>query len=133
MSKCSSNWTDDELHTALAGRYPGLKFLRVWVQDASDEALLEGDDLRVFFTVSGSAADLERYRFADSSWWARVPPSGEGRNVVTEGLGQAYKVWRNKKGYRVENGEYDDGLDRIAAVMVPALLPWCRRNAEPDR
>jgi hypothetical protein len=124
MSIQGTSWTRDELCWALARRYPGLKFLSVQVDGASDEALIAGDDLRVFFTVSGSAADLERHRFAEPSWWATVPPSGEGRMVATEGLGQAYRVWRNKKGYRIQSGEYVNGLDRVAAVMMPALLPW---------
>lgn len=130
LTECRSG----ALCAALHQRYPGLKFLNVLIEIASDEELVEGGELvqRILFTVSGSAADLERHRFADPSWWPAIPASGEGRNAGTEGLGRAWRVWRNKKGYRLEFAEYDDGLDRVAAVMVSALLPW-RRNVAPGR
>jgi hypothetical protein len=118
---------DAAVNAALARAYPGLRFA-VRIYPMCDQQMKRGfdDDLvEVTFTVSGSAEDLVRHRFADPAWLHNMGSQRSRRGLLkTEGLGSASWIRRTKGGFSVNGGRYDDGLDRITALFVPQLLPW---------
>ena len=122
---------------ALGSRYAGLRFLQVSILVQSDMAIEiypEGDLIQVSFDVAGSAVALERHRFGHPSWWAGVqtgmPRTGRQR-LCTPGLGSAYAVFRNRSGYRISGARYDDALDRLLPLFMPALLGRLTRHHPP--
>jgi hypothetical protein len=113
---------------ALRPRYPGIRFNRVEIHAFTDQDLLEHpnpdvDLIRISFSVSGDAADLERYRFVHPSWWALIPEDRKSTmHPETKGFGDCYILQRTKNGFRVDSGSYEDGLDRICPLLMPQLL-----------
>jgi hypothetical protein len=118
------------VNAALACAFPGLRFA-VGIYPLSDQQIKghgSDDDLvEVHFNVSGSAEDLVRHRFADPGWLHNMGSHrGARRLLTTKGLGACSWVRRTKTGFSINGARYDDGLDRIAAIFVPAMLEPCR-------
>jgi hypothetical protein len=116
------------LCAALTPRYPAIRFNRVEISAFTDQDLLEHpnpdvDLVCISFSVSGAAADLERHGFVHPDWWALIP---EGRKSTmhpqTSGFGDCYILQRTNRGFRVDHGCYDDGLDRLLLLVAPSLL-----------
>lgn len=89
----------------LEERYPGVRFNRVMVTifalfrfaNAPDE-----DYVEIWFNLSGAETALKRHGFDKPTYCGAKT--------------------RTLQGYRLSHTSYEDGLDRIAVVLVPALL-----------
>jgi hypothetical protein len=132
--------TSKTLRPLLKERYPGLHFNQMKITSNADHLLTDlpnsadPDIIDVCFNVSGCPADLERHRFVHPSWWSLI---AEGRKTTmaaeTEGFGRAYTLHRVKADwYRVNHGEYVDGLDRVMCFTLPQILAkLARKETQP--
>ncbi len=97
---------------ALEARYPGVRFNRVQIMlfclhDFDRKP--EEDYIDIVWNISGSTEDLVRHGFAN-------PRRVHG--------GRA----RTRAGWRFDWASFDDGLDRIAGLFMPAILGRFKRR-----
>jgi hypothetical protein len=65
---------------------------------------------------------LKRHRFVHETWLARIPRSGIVYHPEMSGFGHALELQRTRAGFRVSWASYDDGLDRLAKLLMPGML-----------
>ena len=110
---CLKYGPNSDVCQALARRYPGIRFNQVnvdvwhdwYMQHSPDE-----DSVRVLFNMSGSPDALKDHGFDQ--------PIYCGSRM------------RTKSGVRISCARFTDGLDRVAHLLVPALL---ERFRQPQR
>jgi hypothetical protein len=127
-------WTlrsSNELCRLLSARYEGIHFVSLHISLSSDDYLEDYSDaemVSVSFNLRGAAEELVRHRFAHPSWVGLAPSLGKGRRRAGSDLGNAQSIEKVRGGYRLTMASYLDGLDRIAAVIVPRLIQTSRER-----
>ena len=121
---------------ALGEAYPGIQFNKVQLFFLPHEALYDDpdrDDIDILFNVSGAGVDLVRHGFARPAWWTVLSPFGQSRNCGTQGFGSAWLATHTNTGYRLQGVRYEDGLTKLAPVLLERWWTPPTRRESADR